>query len=71
MIKEILSATNLTCRARNGDADVEKELVATGRGGVERTGQVGRVALTSIYTQMASGELLCGTGGSAGFSVMT
>lgn len=50
MIKEILSATNLTCRARNGEADVEKELVATGRGGVEKTGQVGRVALTSIYT---------------------
>lgn len=54
MIKEILSATKLICRARNGDADVEKELVATGRGGVERTGQVGRVALTSIHTHFHS-----------------
>ena len=50
MIKEIISATNLICRARNRDADVANKLVATGRGGEERMGQVGRAALASIYT---------------------
>ena len=50
MIKEILSAINLICRARNRDADVENELVATGWCGEERMGRVGRVALTSKYT---------------------